>query len=98
MMHMATEGRDWLETVYVTLDDACIEQGALPPGTTAKLSRITDSLKRTDETDFRTRAEAILLTLHELQCALRASTGTAQLKRKLRAMSDDWIRATPIFH
>lgn len=91
---------EWLSNIYSTVDDVCASDRALPPGAFNKLARLTDSARYNPASrDYVKRAEDMLIMMHRLRSALRdyaGQSGVRELKIKLGAMRDDWIRSLTI--
>lgn len=106
MQHLdpiAATPREWRRAVFDTVDQAYFAQGAMPPGSVAQLYRALDTM-RAEHVDKATidRAEAIAVTLHHLLAAIKVSPGddiaVMPIRRELRAMGVDWLKAMPVFH
>jgi hypothetical protein len=100
---IAETPRGWRQTVFDTVDDAYFAQGAMPPGSVAQLHRALDTMRAEHADDaIIDRAEAIAVTLHRLLAVLRETPGDAvaliSIRRELRAMGVDWLKAMPVFH
>lgn len=93
----------WRRAVFDTVDEAYFAQGAMPPGSVAQLYRALDTMRAEHAgKDVINRAEEIAVTLHRLLATLRASPGddmaVLSIRRELRAMGVDWLKAMPVFH
>ncbi|QDZ07987.1 hypothetical protein FPZ24_11245 [Sphingomonas panacisoli] len=89
--------------MFDTVDEAYFAQGAMPPGSVAQLHWALDTM-RTEQAEraIIDRAEAIAVTLHRLLAAIRTTPGdnlaVMPIRRELRAMGVDWLKAMPVFH
>ncbi|KKW91268.1 MULTISPECIES: hypothetical protein [Sphingobium] len=86
---------EWLSAVYAMVDEVCIQDGALPPGTIGTLARLIDTADGDRSTDsFIPRAQAMLLTIHRLRASLtQTDCQAAAIRGELRQMCNDWIRS-----
>ena len=84
----------WLSDVYSTVDDACVGEGALPPGAIGRLARLVDSARTSSENrHYIERADDMLVTMHRLRTAITDQS----LRAELRTMRDDWIKTAPMW-
>ena len=86
---------EWLSAVYVMVDEVCVQDGALPPGTIGALTRLIDTARGDRSADnFLPRAQDMLLTLHRLHASLtHRDPRTACIRAELRLMCNDWIKS-----
>ena len=101
--HIGDTPRDWRRAVFDTVDEAYFARGGMPPGSIAQLHRALDTMRADHaERDIVDRAEAIAITLHRLLSAIQAAPRDAMavmpIRRELRAMGVDWLKAMPIVH
>ena len=97
------DAQTWRRAIFDTVDDAYFARGGMPPGSVAQLHRALDTMRAEHaERDTIERAEAIAVMLHRLLAALQATPGDAfavmPIRRELRAMGVEWLKATPVFH
>ncbi|MBS0478580.1 MAG: hypothetical protein JSR79_04690 [Proteobacteria bacterium] len=100
---IAGEPGGWRKAVFDSVDEAYFAQGALPPGNVAQLHRALDAMREEHvDHEIIARAEAIAVTLHRLLAAIHAAPGddmaVRPIRRELRAMGVDWLKAMPVFH
>lgn len=91
------ENAEWLSAVYAMADEACVRDGALPPGLMGAMTRLIDEAQadRTDEAIL-ARAHAMLVALHTLRAALRhdaSNADPAAIRTHLRLLCREWIDA-----
>jgi hypothetical protein len=98
-----TGSQAWRRAVFDTVNEAYFARGGMPPGSVAQLHRALDTM-RADHADREIidRAETIAVTLHRLLAAIQATPGddmaVMPIRRELRAMGVDWLKAMPVFH
>ena len=100
---IADTPREWRRAVFDTVDEAYFAQGAMPPGSVAQLYRALDTMRAEHaDSEFIDRAEAIAVTLHRLLAAIRTTPANNMavmpIRRELRAMAVEWLKAMPVFH
>jgi hypothetical protein len=93
----------WRRAVFDTVDEAYFARGSMPPGAVPRLYHALDTMRADRvESEVVERAEAIAVTLHRLLAAIQATPGdefaVMPIRRELRAMGVDWLKAMPIFH
>ena len=98
-----TGAQAWRRAIFDTVDEAYFAQGGMPPGSVAQLHRALDTMRAEHaDGEIIDRAEAIAVTLHRLLAAMRATPGddmaVRPIRRELRAMGVDWLKAMPVFH
>ena len=102
--HRATaESPNWRRTVFDMVDEAYFARGSMPPGAVPRMYRALDTMRAERvETEVIQRAEAIAVTLHRLLATIQATSGddlaVMPIRRELRAMGVDWLKAMPLFH
>ncbi|WP_176596316.1 MULTISPECIES: hypothetical protein [Sphingobium] len=86
---------EWLSAVYAMVDEVCVQDGALPPGTIGALTRLIDSAHGERSTDnFLSRAQDMLLAIHRLRASLtHRDARAAAIRAELRLMCNDWIKS-----
>lgn len=99
----ADTSRGWRRAVFETVDYAYYAQGALQPGSVTHLYRALDTMRDEQaDREIIDRAEAIVVTLHRLLATMRDVPGDEQavrpIRRELRAMGAEWLKAMPVFH
>ena len=99
----AVSSPTWRRAVFDTVDEAYFARGGMPPGSVAQLYRALDKMRAERvESEVIGRAEAIAVALHRLLAAIQATSGnelaTMPIRRELRAMGVDWLKAMPLFH
>jgi hypothetical protein len=98
-----TGAQTWRRAIFDTVDEAYFARGSMPPGAVPRMYRALDAMRADRvESEVVERAEAIAVTLHRLLAAIQAMPGddlaVMPIRRELRAMGVDWLKAMPIFH
>jgi hypothetical protein len=98
-----TGAQTWRRAVFDTVDEAYFARGSMPPGAVPRMYRALDTMRADRvESEIVQRAEAIAVTLHRLLAAIQATPGddlaVMPIRRELRAMGVDWMKAMPLFH
>jgi len=83
----------WLSDVYSTVDEACVGDGALPPGAIGRLARLADAVRTSPaEQHYIKRVDDMLVAMHRLRSAMSDKS----IRAELRTMRDEWIKTAPM--
>ena len=98
-----TGAQTWRRAIFDTVDEAYFARGGMPPGSVAQFYRALDTMRAEHaDSEIIERAEAIAVTLHHLLAAIRTAPGdefaVMPIRRELRAMGVEWLKAMPVFH